>query len=161
MKLSRSMLLRLAAGGLGMLLAPPVRADGLALHVTGKLRDGDAELDAAALSAMGKVDLVTATPWTEGEIRFSGVPFEVLQAALGMQGDEVVLRALNDYSVLTSAAVLVSKGAMVAFEIDGKPIPVREKGPFWIIFPWSARADLNDPGTHSLSIWQLQTIEIR
>jgi hypothetical protein len=160
MQLSRTLLLRFMAAA-PLALAIPVRAKPLALRIKGKIRGGDVSLDQEQLAAIGKEQIETRTPWTEGIVRFSGVPFKTLAASLGFEGDEVVLRALNDYSVRTTVATLVQKEALVAFEISGHVIPIRQKGPYWVVFPWSQRDDLDEPSTHSLSVWQLQSVDIR
>ncbi|HEX2524906.1 MAG TPA: molybdopterin-dependent oxidoreductase [Geminicoccus sp.] len=151
--------MRLALAALPAATSATASPTGFKLRIKGRISGGDISLDQKALAAIGTVELVTRTPWSEGELRFSGVPFKDLSAALGFAGEDVVLRALNEYSVRTTVETLVEE-ALVAFEIGGRPIPVREKGPLWVVFPWSRRRDLDEPSTQSLSIWQLQTIEI-
>ena len=49
---------------------------------------------------------------------------------------------------------------MLARLFDGKPMPVREKGPLFIIYPFDADERLRSERYYSRSAWQLRTIEV-
>src|SRR5262245_32798246 len=53
-----------------------------------------ADFDADMLERLGLADLVTRTPWTDGEPRFTGVPADRLLETVGASGQtlEVVTR---------------------------------------------------------------------
>jgi hypothetical protein len=37
---------------------------------------------------------------------------------------------------------------------------VREKGPIWLIYPWSARPELKTAVFNNRAIWQLRRLEV-
>lgn len=117
-------------------------------------------LSLSQVDAIGRVDLATHTPWTIGPQRFAGLPVAQLLEAVGARGTTMRAVALNDYAVSMPIAEAVATGAFMATRQDGAPIPVRLRGPFWIIFPWSQRPELENATTRGRSIWQLQRIDI-
>jgi hypothetical protein len=117
-------------------------------------------LTLSQLEAIGRVELVTRTPWTVGLQRFSGLPLDRLLEAVGAQGQSLRAVALNDYAVTMPVAEAVDAGAFLATHQDGAPMPVRLRGPVWIIFPWSQRADLDTATNRQRSIWQVRLMVI-
>jgi len=75
----------------------------------------------------------------------------------------VALRAvaLNDYKIEIPAEDAAKHDMIVALLLDGKPMPVREKGPLFIVYPFDSSADLRSERYYSRSAWQLRTIEVR
>ena len=69
--------------------------------------------------------------------------------------------ALNDYAVDIPVADAVEGGPIVAYEIDGKALPIRNRGPLWIVYPYDARADYRSEVVYARSIWQLDRLDIR
>lgn len=136
-------------------------ADSPALEVQGAIAPPSPRLlDLAALDAIASVPLTTRTPWTQGPQYFSGVPMGQLLAALGAQGSMLRAIGLNDYAVAMPVDAVIASDGFLATRQDGAPIPVRLRGPFWIIFPWSQRPDLDTADHRQRAVWQLQRIEI-
>ena len=117
-------------------------------------------LTLSQLDALGRVDLATRTPWTVGPQHFAGLPLRRLLDAVGAQGRMLRAVALNDYAVDAPVAELLASDAFLATHLDGTPIPVRRRGPFWMVFPWSQRPELETPIHRQRSVWQLQRIDI-
>jgi hypothetical protein len=134
------------------------------LKVTGKITNtnspGGAEFDLAMLEGLGVVEMVTRTPWTEGEIRFSGVPAAKLMEAVGADATTVDAVALNDYRAEIPAGDFAAYGPILATRVDGTPMRVRDKGPVWVIYPWSANPQIDNIEFHSRSIWQVKALVI-
>jgi hypothetical protein len=139
----------------------PVRAavrGALRIHGPGVARE--IVLDDDALAALGAEELATRTPWTEGVAHFGGVPLAKALRAAGVAGGSVRAIALNDYAVEFPADVAVAMDAFLACTMNGRALTVRDKGPFWMIFPWSARPELETASVRVLSVWQLRELEI-
>lgn len=150
-------------------LAVPARARAASgrevLRVTGRideaLRAEGARFDLAALEALGRVELATRTAWTgEARLRFEGVPLARLLDAVGAEG--AVLRgvALNDYAIRAPIAELLRDGAFLATRQEGQKLRIRDRGPVWMIFPWSERPAIDTAVVRERAIWQLRRIEI-
>lgn len=165
---------RLAMAGLMLLglVATPVWAGALStpkgkviLRVTGNIAIRNApdaaEFDAAMLDELGLTEMVTRTPWTEGEVHFSGISPKTLLEAVGGTGMYLDAIALNDYRVEIPMQDVDRLGPLLATRVDGRPLRVRDKGPLWFVYPWSERPDLDTIEYHSRSIWQIKTLVVR
>lgn len=151
----RSLFASLAAPGLA------VASTAAVLELRGAIAPPSPRLlDLAALDAIGRTDLATRTPWTQGVQHFSGLPVARLLAAVGAHGTILRAVALNDYAVTATVAELLAAEAFLATHQDGAPIPVRSRGPFWIIFPWSERPELEAAQLRQRSVWQLRRLDI-
>ena len=50
---------------------------------------------------------------------------------------------------------------VLATRLDDKPMPVREKGPLFIIYPFDESEELRSERYYSRSAWQLRTLEVK
>ncbi len=162
---------RLAAAGIAFLLAAtPLAAAELnapkgevILTIDGTIATtntaGGADFDIEMLEAMAKATVKTTTPWTEGVTTFEGVPLKDLLAAVGATGTTISATALNDYSAPVPAAD-AETGAIVAYRMNGEYMPVRGKGPLWIIYPFDERPELKAEAVYARSIWQLRKMTL-
>ncbi len=112
--------------------------------------------DLERLQALGTTDLVTTTPWSERPVRFEGVPVGHVLAQCGADGTVVRARALNDYWVDIPAEDFGDPRVIAAWSADGRRLTVRDKGPLWIVYPWSSEAKYRTGLYDSRSIWQLK-----
>jgi len=135
------------------------------LTVTGMLNvRNDAEgavFDLALLDQLPQHSFSTKTPWYPEARKFSGVLLGDLLKAVGAQGTTLKAVALNDYRVEMPIEDLVRHGAMIASQLDGKPIAVRDKGPLLIIYPFDDKPELRTAVHYSRAIWQLRGLELR
>jgi hypothetical protein len=69
------------------------------------------------------------------------------------------MTAINDYMIEVPVSDAVEGGPIIAFEMDGKPMSVRDKGPLWLIYPFDSNPDYQTEVFYSRSIWQLNRIE--
>lgn len=69
--------------------------------------------------------------------------------------------ALNDYAVDIPVSDAVADGPIVAYLMNDQPMPVRDKGPLWIVYPFDSKAEYRTEAIYSKSIWQLSRIELK
>lgn len=153
----------LSCYGGSLALAGTDGGKGIELRVEHPLGNVKRAFSDAALSALPQVSFDTSTIWTEGVLRFSGPTLHDVLAAAGLGPDWSALRlhALNDYSVTMERSFLENKAPIVANRIGGEPFSIRQRGPFWLIFPYDSYARYRTEIVYSLSIWQLHRIEVR
>lgn len=120
----------------------------------------EARLDLAMLEALPRTGFSTSTVWTEGVARYDGVLLTDLLAALGASGLELSATAIDGYRVVIPVAELATDGPILAFLHNGAPIPVRDRGPLWLIYPFDDNAAYRNDTTYARSIWQLTLIEL-
>ena len=123
--------------------------------------DGDQhEFSLEMLDAMEQVEFSTTTIWTEGIVRFSGVPVMHLLANLKAQGSTLRLSALNDYAVEMPTSELENDAPIIATRLNGQTMPVREKGPYWVVYPFDESPEYRTEAKYAQSIWQLKTLAV-
>ena len=141
-----------------------VAADKLLLTISGSVTkmtaNGTVQLSRKALEAMPRTTFTTSTIWTEGEREFSGVALVDLVEAVGANGTTMKAPALNNYAVDVPMTDAVKGGPIIAYELDGKPMSVREKGPLWLVYPYDSNATYRTETIYSRSIWQLDRLEV-
>ncbi|WP_062763252.1 molybdopterin-dependent oxidoreductase [Falsirhodobacter sp. alg1] len=142
----------------------PAPAGEVLLTVSGQITNtnvGDtAQFDRAALEAMGMVDIVTKSPWYDDRMTFTGVPVSVLLEKVGAHGTQMTVTALNDYEVKIPLED-ADTGVILAMKLNGRDMSVREKGPIFIIYPYSSSERLRAQTYYARSSWQVSRIEIR
>ena len=120
-----------------------------------------ARFDREMLESLPQLTVRTVTPWTEGITVFRGPRGRDLLAAVGAQGTHVVATAINDYQVEIPTTDFTQIAVILAIRRDGQPMRVRDKGPIWVIYPWSDNPGLKTEIYHSRSIWQLKALTIK
>ena len=124
--------------------------------------DGDvARFDRAMLEAIGTVKLTTLTPWYDRPTEFEGVSMRALMAYVGAEGTEVVASALNDYQSEIPMADFDRFDVVLALKRDGVPMPIRDKGPLFIVYPFDSDRQLQTEQYYSRSVWQVKELNVR
>ncbi|PKR59019.1 molybdopterin-dependent oxidoreductase [Thalassospira lohafexi] len=111
------------------------------------------------LMEMPVTEFYTSTPWTSGIQKFRGVDFKLLLDTAGIDADTVRVSALNDYSVMVPANVLRTDGAILAYHMNDAEMSVREKGPFWVVFPYDKDVRFQTDAYWAYSVWQVKAID--
>ena len=154
-----SALARSAKGGA---LSPP--ASKAILTVAGAITNtngGDAAaFDRPMLEALGMDGFRTATPWHGQPVRFEGVRMRRLMQAVGAFGTRVVAFALNDYVIDIPRSDFDRYGVLLAMKRDGVDMPVRDKGPLFIIYPFDEDPELRSQQFYTRCIWQVARLVV-
>lgn len=112
------------------------------------------------LQRLGGAVIRTTTPWHDGEQVFEGVPLARLLAHLGTQGNRLTLTALNSYMTEIPVADATQYPVMLAYKRNGQTMPVTDKGPLFVIYPYDADKTLKTETYFSRSAWQVRQIAI-
>ncbi|MDP1533377.1 MAG: hypothetical protein Q8L92_07320 [Rubrivivax sp.] len=143
-------------------LAPP--AGPVVLTLSGRVRianrGAQADFDMAMLEKLPQTSFTTRTPWYAQARKFSGPLLRDVLGAAASQGTLLRARALNDYSVDIPFDDARRVDVIVARLLDDKPMPVRDKGPLFIVYPFDAQPELRSAVYFSRSAWQLRSIEV-
>ncbi len=134
------------------------------LTVSGRIgahnQAGQAAFDMAMLEAMPQKVFSTLTPWDKAEVTFSGPLLRDVLAAVRAQGQQIRATAINDYRIRIPVADSQRFDVIVATRMNGAPMPVRDKGPLFIVYPFDSRAELRSATYFERSIWQLRSLEL-
>lgn len=159
----------MAASAALVLVAPGAQALGrpkgrVVLTVSGRIgirnAEKTAEFDMDMLAALPQHTFSTKTPWYPEAHKFTGPLLRDVLAAAGAQGKNLRAIALNDYKVDLPVADALKFNLVLARLMDDKPMPVRDKGPLFIIYPFDADEALRNERYYSRSAWQLKAIDV-
>ena len=155
--------LALAGFGAARALEPPT--GDVLLTISGQVRNpndgGNAQFDMAMLERLPQTTFSTHTPWYSQARRFTGPLLRDVLRAAGAHGSLLRARALNDYRVDIPFDDAQRFDLIVARLLDGAPMPVRDKGPLFVVYPFDAEPELRNAVYYSRSAWQLRSIEVR
>lgn len=112
------------------------------------------------LKAIDETSFETTTQWTTGGQKFTGVSLKAFVEHLGLTEGSFSAVAANDYAVEVPIADAVDGGPIIAFLQNDAPMHLRDKGPFWLVYPYDKSADYRTELVYSRSIWQLVRIEL-
>jgi len=110
---------------------------------------------------MEQTTIRTGNDFVDGVAAFRGPAAMDVIDLIGRAGaDHVRMTALNEFSVTIAIAELEKYGAILALEMNGRPLTRRDRGPIWLIYPMDFYPELNDPAYNSRLIWQLEAIDL-
>jgi hypothetical protein len=135
------------------------------LSVTGAVgqhnAEGRADFDMAMLAALPQFSFTTQTPWYKTPKKFTGPLLRDVLAAAGSTGKVLTAVAINDYKVKIPVEDVHQHPVVLARLMDGQPMPLRDKGPLFIIYPYDSSADLRNERYYGRSAWQLRSLVVK
>ena len=120
-----------------------------------------ASFDRAMLESLPQDSFETTTPWYNGPVKFEGVPMTRLMQAVGAMGSIVVAVALNDYTTDLPVSDFERYGTLLALKRDGNYMPVRDKGPLFVVYPYDSVTELKSQQYYSRSAWQVSKLIVK
>lgn len=118
-----------------------------------------AQFDRAMLESLDWTEIVSFTSLTEGPQAFAGPTLSSLLDAVGARGTQLRATAIDDYSIIIPVADAAEHNVVLAMDRNGTPMPLRNKGPIWVIYPLS-EADAAKNTFKREMIWQLYQLSV-
>lgn len=115
----------------------------------------------AMLEKLPQHSFRTRTPWYAEAREFTGPRLRDVLAAVGSEGKSMTAYALNDYKTVIPVKDAVDYDVIIACLMDGKPMPVRDKGPLFIVYPFDDHTELRSQTYYGRSAWQLKEIRVK
>ena len=123
-------------------------------------KEGAAVFDREMLESLGMETITTTTPWHKGQVTFEGVSMAKVMELVAAKGKTVKALALNDYVTQIPIEDFAKFGVILALKRDGEYMPVRDKGPLFIVYPYDSRPELKSQTYYGRSAWQLAKLII-
>lgn len=126
------------------------------------LQDGEisASLQFEDIEDLPQVTFETGTVWTDGKVKFSGVSLRKLLEHHKLEGSVVRLKALNDYAVDIPTDEIEEVYPIIAIRLNDSPMRIRDKGPYWLVYPYDNASRYQNETIYARSIWQLVELEV-
>jgi hypothetical protein len=135
------------------------------LTISGKVTNPNAGQTAAfslrMIEALPQQTFKTRTPWYAQPVEFTGPLMRDVLAAAGAKGTRITAIALNDYRTEIPFSDAAEETMILARLKDGKPMPVRDKGPLFIVYPYDTKPELQTQRYHNRSAWQLSRLVVQ
>jgi hypothetical protein len=145
-------------------LALPPASGKVILTISGKVAEKNtadaAQFDLAMLEKLPQQTFTTKTPWSKDPIKFTGPLLRDVLAAAKANGTTIKAVALNDYKTAIPVDDAKRYDMILAHRMNGEPIPVRTKGPLFIVYPFDSKAELQSSKFYARSAWQLKSMDI-
>lgn len=144
-------------------LAPP--QDKAILTISGSISEKNspdgAKFDRAMLEKLGMVTVETTSPWYKGSMKFEGVPLDKLLAEVGAKGQTLIAYALDDYTTQLPISDFAKYHVILALKRNGEYMPVRDKGPLFIVYPFDSDPELKSSVYYSRCAWQVARFVVK
>jgi hypothetical protein len=139
--------------------------DKTVLTVTGAVTQPNvgkaAEFSMQMLEKLPQKTFTTQAPWYPTKVEFTGPLLRDVLAAAGAKGTKIVATALNDYRTEIPFEDALKHDMIIARLLNGKPMPIREKGPLFIVYPYDTKAELKAEKFYNRSAWQLARLDVQ
>ncbi|MBX9297770.1 molybdopterin-dependent oxidoreductase [Chromobacterium piscinae] len=129
-------------------------------QISNKNHDNDAVFDMNMLAALPQHTISTRTPWLPGVSRFTGPYLQDVLNLVGAKGRMLKAIALNDYKTDIPLDDVARYQVVLARLLNGKPMPVRDKGPLFIVYPYDSQPALRSEIYYGRSAWQLKSLQV-
>lgn len=119
----------------------------------------DKTLSDNELLELPQAEITTELPWIDGMTQFSGVQItDIFDHLETPTPENITFVALNNYQIEIAINDIEKYQPIIASRKNGKTMSVRDKGPFWVIFPLSEYPEINNTDYHAKMIWQLKEV---
>jgi len=119
-----------------------------------------AVFDMEMLEKLPQRSFTTMTPWDKQPIKFTGPLLRDVLAAAKASGSTIKAMALNDYQTSIPADDAQKFDVILAHKMNDADIPVRTKGPLFIVYPYDTKSELRSTVYYERSAWQLKSMTI-
>lgn len=134
------------------------------LTISGKIGEKNAasaaRFDLAMLEKLPQQTFTTRTPWHTKPVTFQGPLLRDVLAAVKARGATLKALALNDYQTTIPLEDASQFDVIIAHHMDGETIPVRTKGPLFIVYPFDSSESLRASLYYERSAWQLKSLVV-
>ncbi|GGC77241.1 hypothetical protein [Vreelandella lutescens] len=129
-------------------------------NITQTNAGSEAHFDKAMLEALAQRTTQTSTPWHDGVVSFEGPLGRALLDAVGAEGEQLRVVALNDYASTVPISDFYDHEVIFAMRADDQPLRIRDHGPLFIIYPFDENPSLLNEEILTRSVWQVKRIEV-
>jgi len=160
-----AVVIQLLVGGPAGACTIPQPKGAVVLTVDGMINncnDGlEVGFDRAMVEALPQHEVKTENPWDHGLGSYQGVLLRDLLNYVKADGKTLSFIALNDYRADMPLADAMKYDVILAYRRNGSDLSVRDKGPFFVVFPFTDVPELDTEARYAQSVWQVNRITVK
>ncbi|HEY3146198.1 MAG TPA: hypothetical protein VGJ75_07600 [Dongiaceae bacterium] len=137
------------------------RADDAALTFTGKVPNGQVTLTRDEIAKLPQRELSEQPTSFPAAINFKGPLLSDVLKLAGATGGDVTLTAADDYKVDIRADEMAKYNPILAIEKDGVRMAPDDFGPFFVMWPFKEKPEIDNEAFQAKAIWTVVKIEVK
>lgn len=134
------------------------------LWISGKISQSNSEsgieMDEAMVQELDKSTIRTNNHVIKEVIEYSGPTLISLLDYVGATGTQIKVTAWDEYVATIPITDIKNYQVLLATHESGQRMTIDDKGPFFIVFPFSDYPELKSDYYYSLSVWQIKEIVV-
>ena len=154
------------AFGIGCLLVTIVTsfgalADDAVLTFSGKVPGGAVTLTRDEIAKLPQHELTEQPTSFPAALTFKGPLLADVLTLAGATGGDITLSAADDYKVDITADEMKAHNPILAIEKDGVRMAPDDFGPFFVMWPFKEKPEIDNEAFQAKAIWSVVKIEVR
>jgi hypothetical protein len=136
-------------------------ADDVVLTFSGKVPGGAVTLTRDELAKLPQHELTEQPTSFPQPMKFKGPLLADVLALAGATGGDITLSAADDYKVDITADDIKKFNPILAIEKDGVRMAPDDFGPFFVMFPFKEKPEIDIEAYQAKAIWSVVKIEVK
>jgi len=137
------------------------RADDAILSLSGKVPGGTVTLTRDELAKLPQHELTEQPTSFPQPLKFKGPLLAEVLTLAGATGGDITLSAADDYKVDITADEMKKFNPILAIEKDGVRMASDDFGPFFVMWPFKEKPEINIEAYQAKAIWSVVKIEVK
>ncbi|HEY1383608.1 MAG TPA: hypothetical protein VGF43_08320 [Dongiaceae bacterium] len=138
-----------------------VRADDAVLILVGKVPNGQVTLTRDEIAKLPQRELSEQPTSFPAAMGFKGPSLTDVLKHAGATGGDITLTAADDYKVDIRADEMAKYDPILAIEKDGVRMTPDDFGPFFVMWPFKEKPEIDNEAFQAKAIWSVLKIEVK
>ena len=136
-------------------------AEDAILTLTGKVPGGQVTLTRAQIAKLPQRELSEQPTSFPAAVNFKGPSLADVLKLAGATGGDITLSAADDYKVDILAAEIAKFDPILAIEKDGKAMAPDDFGPYFVMWPFKEKPEIDNELFQAKAIWSVVKVEVK
>jgi hypothetical protein len=138
-----------------------VFADDAVLSLSGKVPGGAVTLTRDEIATLPQRELTEQPTSFPQPMKFKGPSLSEVLKLAGATGGDITVSAADDYKVDITADDIKAFDPILAIEKDGVRMAPDDFGPFFVMWPFKEKPEIDIEAYQAKAIWSVVKIEVR
>jgi hypothetical protein len=136
-------------------------ADDAVLVLSGKVPGGEVTLTRDEIAKLPQRELTEQPTSFPHSLKFKGPSLAAVLTLAGATGGDITLSAADDYKVDITGEEMRTFDPILAIEKDGVRMAPDDFGPFFVMWPFKEKPEIDIEAYQAKAIWSVVKIEVK